>query len=83
MREHLMRRLAELRTEFEAGQKMLLELQAQQTNLRETMLRLSGAIQVLEEELERTHQANTEPILPIIRTDEAEESLIPVADIER
>jgi predicted nuclease with TOPRIM domain len=49
MRERLEGRLRELRTEFEAGQKMLAELEAKQANLRETLLRISGAIQVLDE----------------------------------
>jgi predicted nuclease with TOPRIM domain len=49
MRERLEGRLRELKTEFEAGQKMLAELEAKQANLRETLLRISGAIQVLDE----------------------------------
>jgi predicted nuclease with TOPRIM domain len=51
MREQLERRLQELKSEFEAGQKMLAELEAKQMGLRETLFRISGAIQVLEEEL--------------------------------
>jgi predicted nuclease with TOPRIM domain len=54
MREQLQRRLQELRSEFEAGQKALAELETRQANLRETLLRISGAIQVLEEELAKT-----------------------------
>ncbi len=46
-----MQRLEELRTEFQAGQKKLAEIEAQAQTLRKTMLRISGAIQVLEEEL--------------------------------
>lgn len=42
-------RLQSLTTEFESGQKMLVDLKAKQANLRETLLRISGAIQVLEE----------------------------------
>lgn len=42
-------RLQELKAEFEAGQKMLADLEARQAQLRDTMLRISGAIQVLEE----------------------------------
>jgi hypothetical protein len=49
MQEQLERRLQELKTEFEAGQKMLADLEARQAQLRETLLRISGAIQVLEE----------------------------------
>jgi hypothetical protein len=49
MREQIEQRLRELKTEFEAGQKMLADLEAQQTRIRETLLRISGAVQVLEE----------------------------------
>jgi predicted nuclease with TOPRIM domain len=42
-------RLEALKTEFEAGQQLLAELEAKQANVRETLLRISGAIQVLEE----------------------------------
>lgn len=51
MREQLEARLAELKQEFEAGQARLRELEAQGARLRETMLRISGAIQVIEEML--------------------------------
>lgn len=51
MKHQLEHRLKELRTEFESGQKTLADLEAKQTNLRSTLLRISGAIQVLEEEL--------------------------------
>ncbi len=42
-------RLAALREEFEAGRRQLSELDAQRTRLTETLLRISGAIHVLEE----------------------------------
>jgi chromosome segregation ATPase len=51
MKQKLEQRLKSLKAEFEAGQKMLADLEAQQANLRDTLLRISGAIQVLEEEL--------------------------------
>jgi len=51
MREQLERRLAELKAEYEKGQKMLAELEAKESNLKSTLLRISGAIQVLEEML--------------------------------
>jgi hypothetical protein len=49
MQTRLEQRLQELRSEFEAGQKMLLELEQKRANLEQTLLRISGAIQVLEE----------------------------------
>ena len=48
-REQVLSRLAALRKEFEAGQGRLRELETEQSYIRETMLRISGAIQVLEE----------------------------------
>ncbi|HVF50000.1 MAG TPA: hypothetical protein VNA19_07935 [Pyrinomonadaceae bacterium] len=51
MREQLQKRLDELKQEFETGQARLQEVEAQGARLRETMLRISGAIQVLEETL--------------------------------
>ena len=49
MRDRLQARLGELKKEFATGQARLQELEKQQMYLRETMLRISGAIQVLEE----------------------------------
>ena len=49
MRTQLEQRLQALKAEFEAGQKMLADLEARQAQLRETLLRISGAMQVLEE----------------------------------
>ena len=51
MQERLENRLQELRTEYTMGQKRLADLDAQANVLRNTLLRISGAIQVLEEEL--------------------------------
>ncbi len=51
MRDQLEQRLKELKAEFEAGQKMMADLEAKRANLRDTLLRITGAIQVLEEEL--------------------------------
>jgi hypothetical protein len=42
-------RLELLRQEFETGQQQLAELDGRRAQLTETMLRISGAIQVLEE----------------------------------
>ena len=49
MRNRLQTRLEELKKEFATGQTHFQELERQQMNLRQTMLRISGAIQVLEE----------------------------------
>lgn len=51
MQEQLQKRIDELKKEFQAGQARLRELETEQAYLRETMLRISGAIQVLEEML--------------------------------
>ena len=58
MKEKLQQRLQNLKSEFEDGQKILLDLETKQANLRETLLRISGAIQVLEEMLSETTEAN-------------------------
>ena len=49
MKEQLEKRLIELKSEFEAGQKMLAELEKKRADLETTLLRISGAIQVIEE----------------------------------
>jgi hypothetical protein len=56
MREQIERRLEELRREYEAGAKLLGELETKQANVRATLTRISGAIQVLEEELAKAGQ---------------------------
>jgi chromosome segregation ATPase len=58
MRDQLEQRLKELKAEFEAGQKMMADLEAKRANLRDTLLRITGAIQVLEEELGRINTDN-------------------------
>jgi uncharacterized coiled-coil protein SlyX len=49
MNDKLESRLKDLREQFAAGQTALTELNRKQDELRTTMLRISGAIQVLEE----------------------------------
>ena len=49
MREQMQTRLEALRKEFETGQAELEKVERHRTYLREMMLRISGAIQVLEE----------------------------------
>ena len=51
MRTNIQARLEELKKEFESGQARLREVDNQQALLRETLLRISGAIQVLTEVL--------------------------------
>jgi chromosome segregation ATPase len=51
MREQLERRLEELKKEFTSGQARVAELEKQHVIVQQTLLRISGAIQVLEEEL--------------------------------
>ena len=57
MREQLEQRLNELKIEFEAGQKMIVDLEKRRANLSESLLRISGAIQVLKEEIAKYGQA--------------------------
>jgi chromosome segregation ATPase len=49
MKEKIQRRIAELKEEFESGQKVLAELDEKRERLKEQMLRIAGAIQVLTE----------------------------------
>jgi len=49
MKEQMQARLEVLKTEFETGQARLRELDRQESILRESLLRISGAVQVLEE----------------------------------
>jgi len=56
MRRQLEERLRQLKAELQSGQQMLAELETKQTSVRETMLRISGAIQVLEEELTKVNE---------------------------
>jgi len=57
MREQLEQRLDELKNEYQNGQQVLAEVEAKRAEVRETLLRISGAIQVLEEVLK--HDATT------------------------
>ena len=49
MKEQLEQRIKELNAEFESGQHVLAGLEQKQADLKSTLLRISGAIQVLEE----------------------------------
>ncbi|MDZ8263319.1 hypothetical protein [Nostoc sp. ChiQUE01b] len=63
MKKQLEQRLKSLKTEFESGKQAMQELETKQANLRDTLLRISGAIQVLEEELAEAEESNDQ--LPI------------------
>ncbi|AWK15097.1 hypothetical protein SK355_00860 [Candidatus Fukatsuia symbiotica] len=66
MKQPLQRRLDELKQAFAQGQTVFNELKEKQANTHDTLLRLQGAIQVLEEILTQ------EPV-----SDEAEKALHP------
>ncbi|MGH3913663.1 MAG: hypothetical protein ACRDTC_09655 [Pseudonocardiaceae bacterium] len=52
MQEQVQKRLTELEAEYRAGQEMFADLEAKRADLQQTLLRISGAIQVLKEILE-------------------------------
>ena len=58
MKEQLSQRLEQLKAEYESGQQVLAELEAKRSNVKETLLRILGAIQVLEEELAKIEPEN-------------------------
>jgi predicted nuclease with TOPRIM domain len=58
MREEIQARLEELKKELETGQAELQKVEMQRTYLHETLLRISGAVQVLEELLTDGPPAN-------------------------
>jgi len=60
MREVLQQRLAKLREDYESGVQAMNEIQQRQDDLRATLLRISGAIQVLEELLQDTPSPPTQ-----------------------
>jgi predicted nuclease with TOPRIM domain len=71
MKSQLKQRLQELKAEFEAGQKMLAELDAKRADTKDTLLRISGAIQVLEELLNQApveHQNGKVPDPAVVPT---------------
>ena len=68
MKNSLRNRLNTLKSEYESGQRLLTELEARRAQLTQTMLRIEGAMQLLNEVLEQepapTHEA-TEPLAPV------------------
>ena len=59
MKQQLQQRLQQLKTEFESGQQVLAELEEKRANIQNTLLRIQGAIQVLEEELAKVDKDTT------------------------
>jgi hypothetical protein len=68
VRDQLERRLDTLRAEQQAGERMRARLQAEQTEVEQTLLRISGAIQVLEELLSPAAEPEPEPDLALLTT---------------
>ncbi|MFZ2725378.1 MAG: hypothetical protein WAX77_03910 [Methylococcaceae bacterium] len=60
MQAQLEKRLNSLRKEYAQGEQVLNELTNKQHELQQTMLRIQGAIQVLEEELALANQNDAE-----------------------
>ena len=65
MHDQINKRLQELKTEYEEGKGMLAEMETKQANLERTLLRISGAIQVLEELLAADSQPATTGPVPL------------------
>jgi chromosome segregation ATPase len=76
MKEQLEERLKNLKQEFESGEKMLQELEMKRTNLQQTLLRISGAIQVLEEVLASDPESHSDSSLNGDRSTAENTSLI-------
>ncbi|MEU6535399.1 hypothetical protein [Streptomyces sp. NPDC047000] len=65
MRTEIEKRVAELEAEFQEGQRVLTDLEVRQAELRQTLLRISGALQVLNELLVAgIGDAEPEPSVP-------------------
>ena len=70
-KQQITQRLKQLQAEYTSGQQMLAELATKQENLKSTLLRISGAIQVLEELLAETPAESTEEQIAIPENDGA------------
>jgi len=62
MRQRLEKRLATLKDEYDKGQNRIRQLEGELTSLRETMLRISGAILVLQEFLAPATAATSDTV---------------------
>lgn len=64
MEARLRKRLEELRAEYDKGRKALDELESQAAIVRATLLRIAGAVQVLQEELGENPAGSEDAPLP-------------------
>jgi prefoldin subunit 5 len=62
MKKEIEARLKELKEEYQKGQGQIVALEQETANLRNTMLRISGAIQVLQELLGDKESENSIPV---------------------
>ena len=64
MRAEIEKRISELETEFAEGKRMLADLEAKQADLQQTLLRISGALQVLNELLAAENASDHDGVEP-------------------
>ena len=79
MKKLLYKRLQELKQEYELGRDKLEQIESQYENLNSTLLRISGAIQVLEELLEQ-EDGNSEESLHNLASEPHDEEQPATAD---
>ncbi|WP_432194820.1 hypothetical protein [Streptomyces sp. bgisy027] len=75
MRAEIEKRVSELESEYREGQRMLADLEAKQADLQQTLLRISGALQVLNELLAAENASEThaaEPAPPVTASQPAD-----------
>ena len=58
MKEQLQKRLVQLKADFDVGQKTLAEKKQEVGNLEATLIRIQGAVMVLEEELKKAEESS-------------------------
>ena len=75
----LQARLDTLRSEYDTGQQQIAGLETRLDEMRQTLLRISGAIQVLEEELGKTSPAANAASEPLTGGDGGAVSAKPVS----
>jgi len=81
MKNQLETRLNNLKTEFETGQTLLADLNKKRSDLEATLLRISGAIQVVEELLEeQPEEQPKEQPKKQIKQAETPEKLVAIAE---